>query len=176
MREVLRRHVDLLPEGCDLIFHPRRIILTIEFAKLEAEVVRILHQANSEAAKTITGASQRLYYRRLHHSVYIKSRSSQAENMNRILLATLVFYRRWISPALHSLNPSGGCRYVPTCSEYASIAIATPRLAARQRAGHLESSALQSFGRRGLDNVPPKSPPRASRATRNSNPLPPTTH
>jgi ribonuclease P protein component len=58
MREVLRRHVDLLPQGCDLIFHPRRIILTIEFAKLEAEVVRILHQANSEAAKTITGASQ----------------------------------------------------------------------------------------------------------------------
>ena len=53
MREVLRRHIDLLPQGCDLIFHPRRFILTIEFAKLEAEVVRILHQANAEAAKMI---------------------------------------------------------------------------------------------------------------------------
>ena len=36
MREVLRRHIDLLPPGCDLILHPRRAVLTIEFAKLEA--------------------------------------------------------------------------------------------------------------------------------------------
>jgi ribonuclease P protein component len=56
MREALRRHVDLLPQGCDLIFHPRRFILTIEFAKLEAEVVRILHQANAEAAKLIAAS------------------------------------------------------------------------------------------------------------------------
>jgi ribonuclease P protein component len=51
MREALRRHADLLPLGCDLILHPRRTILTIEFAKLEAEIVRILQQANTEAAR-----------------------------------------------------------------------------------------------------------------------------
>jgi ribonuclease P protein component len=51
MREALRRHVDLLPLGCDLILHPRRSILTVEFAKLEAEIVRILQQANAEAAR-----------------------------------------------------------------------------------------------------------------------------
>jgi ribonuclease P protein component len=51
MREVLRRHVELLPKGCDLILHPRRTVLTIEFAKLEAEIVRILHQAKTEAAR-----------------------------------------------------------------------------------------------------------------------------
>ena len=51
MREALRRHVDLLPRGFDLIFHPRRAVLTLEFAKLEAEVVRILQQANAEAAR-----------------------------------------------------------------------------------------------------------------------------
>ena len=51
MREVLRRHVDLLPRGCDLILHPRRSVLTIEFAKLEAEVVRILQQAKAEASR-----------------------------------------------------------------------------------------------------------------------------
>ena len=49
MREALRRHVDLLPEGADLILHPRRVVLTIEFAKLEAEIVRILTQARAEA-------------------------------------------------------------------------------------------------------------------------------
>jgi len=45
--------------------------------------------------------------------------------MTRILLALLEFYRRWISPALHSLGGGGGCRFVPTCSEYAMIAVAT---------------------------------------------------
>ena len=45
MREALRRHVDLLPKGCDLIFHPRRVVLTMEFTQLEAEIVRILEQA-----------------------------------------------------------------------------------------------------------------------------------
>lgn len=51
MREALRRHVELLPTGCDLILHPRRIVLSIEFGKLEAEIVRILHQAQAEAAR-----------------------------------------------------------------------------------------------------------------------------
>jgi hypothetical protein len=82
--------------------------------------------------------------------------------MTRILLAFLAFYRRWLSPALHSLNPGGGCRYVPTCSEYATIAIATH--------GPLRGTALAAwrllrcnpFGRGGLDSVPARIP-RASR-------------
>ena len=52
MREALRRHVDLLPNGFDLIFHPRRGVRTVEFAKLEAEVVRILEQAKAEAVRS----------------------------------------------------------------------------------------------------------------------------
>jgi ribonuclease P protein component len=51
MRDILRRHVDLLPPGCDLILHPRRTVLTLDFAKLEAETMRILQQAKSEAAR-----------------------------------------------------------------------------------------------------------------------------
>jgi ribonuclease P protein component len=51
MREALRRHLDLLPEGADLILHPRRIVLTMEFSKLEAEIVRILTQARADASK-----------------------------------------------------------------------------------------------------------------------------
>jgi putative membrane protein insertion efficiency factor len=74
--------------------------------------------------------------------------------VTRVLLATLAFYRRWISPAIHSLQP-GGCRYLPTCSEYASIAIANH--------GPLRGSALalwrllrcNPFVRGGLDPVPP---------------------
>jgi ribonuclease P protein component len=62
MREALRRHLDLLPAGpqsIDLILHPRRIVLTIEFAKLEAEVVRILQQARTEAARFAQNSSLR---------------------------------------------------------------------------------------------------------------------
>jgi ribonuclease P protein component len=51
MREALRRHLDLLPSGCDLILHPRRTVLTVDFRKLEAEIVRILQQATVEAAR-----------------------------------------------------------------------------------------------------------------------------
>jgi ribonuclease P protein component len=51
MREVLRHHLDLLPEGADLILHPRRTVLTIEFTKLDAEIVRILTQARVDAAR-----------------------------------------------------------------------------------------------------------------------------
>ena len=51
MREALRRHVDLFPSGCDLILHPRRTVLAIDFAKLEAEIVRILQQARTDAAR-----------------------------------------------------------------------------------------------------------------------------
>jgi ribonuclease P protein component len=57
MRDVLRRHVDLLPPGIDLIFHPRRTVLTLEFGKLEAELVRILTQARSEAQRAAMNAS-----------------------------------------------------------------------------------------------------------------------
>ena len=52
LRDVLRRHLDLLPEGADLILHPRRVVLTMEFTKLEAEIVRILTQAQADADKT----------------------------------------------------------------------------------------------------------------------------
>lgn len=51
MREALRRHIDLLPAGADLILHPRRAVLAMDFAKLDAEIVRILQQANAEIAR-----------------------------------------------------------------------------------------------------------------------------
>lgn len=54
LREALRRHIDLLPEGSDLILHPRRSVLTMEFTKLEAEIVRILTQAQADRARWVS--------------------------------------------------------------------------------------------------------------------------
>jgi uncharacterized protein len=73
--------------------------------------------------------------------------------MTRFLLALIAFYRRWLSPALHALSP-GGCKYLPTCSDYAATAIAVH--------GPLRGSLLalgrllrcHPFARGGLDPVP----------------------
>ena len=48
---------------------------------------------------------------------------------SRIVGALLAGYKRWLSPllhgALHAVAPfAGGCRFQPTCSEYAAVAIA----------------------------------------------------
>jgi len=51
MREALRRNIELLPHGYDLIFHPRRSVLTMDYAILEAEVARILRQAVAETVR-----------------------------------------------------------------------------------------------------------------------------
>ena len=58
VREALRRHTDLFPAGCDLILHPRRSVLTIDFGKLEAEIVRILEQAKAEAKRSILHSAE----------------------------------------------------------------------------------------------------------------------
>ena len=58
LRDVLRRHVELLPTGYDLILHPHRTVLSMEFTKLEAEILRILQQANAEQARKKLAQSQ----------------------------------------------------------------------------------------------------------------------
>jgi hypothetical protein len=83
--------------------------------------------------------------------------------ITRLLLALLGFYRRWLSPALHSISP-GGCKFEPTCSEYAQVAIATH--------GPLRGSVLalwrllrcHPFTRGGFDPVPAASASRANKA------------
>ncbi len=73
--------------------------------------------------------------------------------MTRFLLALLAFYKRWLSPAIHTLGV-GGCKFLPTCSEYAATAIAVH--------GPLKGSALAGwrllrchpFSKGGLDLVP----------------------
>jgi ribonuclease P protein component len=45
LREVVRRHLHELPEGVDLILHPKRLVMEMEFVKLDAEVLRIFRQA-----------------------------------------------------------------------------------------------------------------------------------
>jgi putative membrane protein insertion efficiency factor len=42
--------------------------------------------------------------------------------MKRVLLGILGYYRTWVSPGIHALSPTG-CKFHPTCSQYAAEAI-----------------------------------------------------
>jgi putative membrane protein insertion efficiency factor len=90
--------------------------------------------------------------------------------MTSILLALIAFYRRWLSPALHAIHP-GGCKYLPTCSEYAATAIAMhgPLPGCWLALGRL--LRCHPFARGGLDPVPLVRP-RQSAAPTAHEPLP----
>jgi hypothetical protein len=93
--------------------------------------------------------------------------------MTRLLLAIIAFYSRWLSPAVHSLSP-GGCRYQPTCSEYAAVAIATHGPARGLGLALWRLLRCNPFARGGLDQVPPRrSPNTANRNTHTISPREP---
>jgi ribonuclease P protein component len=48
MREAVRAHLRELPGGVDLVLHPRRQVMTMDFGKLQAEVLRIFRQAAAQ--------------------------------------------------------------------------------------------------------------------------------
>ncbi|HXB63224.1 MAG TPA: ribonuclease P protein component [Acidobacteriaceae bacterium] len=58
MREAVRMHLDELHLPLDLILHPRRNVLTLEFAQLEKEVRQIFRSVQSAAAKGALPAPQ----------------------------------------------------------------------------------------------------------------------
>jgi ribonuclease P protein component len=51
LRDIVRRQMSILNANVDIVLHPRRSVLTIEFARLESEVVRILTNIQSAIDK-----------------------------------------------------------------------------------------------------------------------------
>lgn len=51
MREAARANLALLPPRADVVLHPRRLVLEVEFAKLEREVAKIFSSIAAEARK-----------------------------------------------------------------------------------------------------------------------------
>ncbi|HEY9139159.1 MAG TPA: membrane protein insertion efficiency factor YidD [Terriglobus sp.] len=70
-------------------------------------------------------------------------------------LALLHVYRRLLSPMLHSAGISS-CRYTPTCSEYAEVAIARFGPWRGSWLALKRLSRCHPFSKGGLDNVPLK--------------------
>lgn len=51
MRDIVRRQAPIVSADVDIVLHPRRSVLTVEFAKLEGEVVRIFSNVQSAIDK-----------------------------------------------------------------------------------------------------------------------------
>lgn len=51
MRDVARRNLTLLPQLTDVVLHPRRVVLDIEFTKLEREMAKIFITVCAEVCK-----------------------------------------------------------------------------------------------------------------------------
>lgn len=51
MREAARMHLALLPRFADVVLHPRKLVLEIEFAKLEREVAKVFSTISAQAKK-----------------------------------------------------------------------------------------------------------------------------
>ena len=79
--------------------------------------------------------------------------TSAGSSRERCARGLLRFYKRFVSPLLHAAA-LGDCRFLPTCSEYAYVAVA--------RHGFLRGGALavwrllrcHPFARGGFDPVP----------------------
>lgn len=51
MREAARMHLALLPQFADVVLHPRKLVLEMEFAKLEREVAKVFSAISAQSEK-----------------------------------------------------------------------------------------------------------------------------
>jgi ribonuclease P protein component len=51
MREAARKNLSLLPQLADVVLHPRKLVLDMEFAKLEREVAKVFSAVSAQAAQ-----------------------------------------------------------------------------------------------------------------------------
>ena len=49
LREAVRRHLHALPASVDLVINPKKSVLTLEFAQLEAEIARAFEKVSRQS-------------------------------------------------------------------------------------------------------------------------------
>jgi uncharacterized protein len=82
----------------------------------------------------------------------------------RIVETLLFLYKRVLSPALHAVpGLPGACRFQPTCSEYAAIAIAEHGLVRGTVMALSRLARCHPLHPGGFDPVPPRRAPSAAR-------------
>jgi ribonuclease P protein component len=59
MREAVRMNLSRLPRSVDVVLHPRKSVIDMEFRKLSAEVARIFSTVSAQLEKRDSGASRK---------------------------------------------------------------------------------------------------------------------
>ena len=55
MREAVRKHLEKLPAGLDVVLHPRKSVITMEFPALDREVAEIFSKIAARTSPTDKG-------------------------------------------------------------------------------------------------------------------------
>jgi putative membrane protein insertion efficiency factor len=74
------------------------------------------------------------------------------------------FYKSVVSPVLHALSPTE-CRYLPTCSEYAYVALVRFGIFKGSWLALRRLARCHPFAKGGLDPVPRETPDKACPST-----------
>lgn len=72
-----------------------------------------------------------------------------------LALQPIYFYQRFISKALHAVIPGSGCRFHPSCSQYAVNALKTHGLLKGSWLSLKRIVRCRPGGDCGIDEVPP---------------------
>ncbi len=125
MREAVRMHLGELHLPLDVILHPRRSVLTLEFSAIEKEVRQIFRSVQSAAAKGALPAPQASGNGETQPWLSSKAKPAPvAPHCAWAFSSTKRSSRRCCTAFCSLAGPlTGGCRFQPTCSEYAYIAI-----------------------------------------------------
>jgi putative membrane protein insertion efficiency factor len=87
----------------------------------------------------------------------IRAENTSRELWRKMAQALLAFYKRFVSPALHAVSGAqGACRFQPTCSEYAAIALAEHGVLRGALMALVRVLRCHPLHRGGFDPVPAK--------------------
>jgi ribonuclease P protein component len=60
MREAVRRHLPALPQGVDVVLHPRKSVMTMEFDALEREVAAVFARVAERCGRRASAPDEHL--------------------------------------------------------------------------------------------------------------------
>ena len=115
------------------MLHPKRSVIDLEFAVLEREV--------GEVFRVILKDGQE----RQGRPRITRMNADKTTTRDGVAGWVFSFYKRVVSPVLHGVG-MGQCLYLPTCSEYAYVAVRRFGVVPGDVAGDAEGGAMSSVG------------------------------